>query len=139
VKCLLTVVVFESCKHSDIPSNFLDIRDLGITRKMSRGGQEMPPTEQKYTLEGKENKNTSTFAGRGAEGGRTSEMITKSKWKGATLIIEGNQKMSTPNGDFDIGIKNEYALSDGGKTLTLTTTRSQPDGDRTSKQVYAKK
>lgn len=112
--------------------------ELLITRKMSRGNQEMPATEQKFTLDGKENKNTFQFGGRGAEG-RTNELISKSKWNGATLVIEGNQKMQTPNGDFDIGIKNEYALSEGGKTLTVTTTRSQPDGDRTSKQVYVKK
>ncbi len=112
--------------------------DLVITRKVSRGGQDMPPVDQKYTLDGKENKNTPQFGGRGGEG-RTREMITKSKWNGATLVIEGNQKMSTPNGDFDIGIKNEYALSEGGKTLTITSTRSQPDGDRTTKQVYTKK
>jgi hypothetical protein len=113
--------------------------DLTITRKTTVGGEERPATEQKYTLDGKENKNTIQFGGRGGGEGRTSEVITKSKWSGATLVIEGNQKMSTPNGDFDIGIKNEYALSEGGKTLTITTTRSQPDGDRTSKQVYTKK
>ncbi len=113
--------------------------DLVITRKMSRAGQEMPSVDQKFTLDGKENKNTSQFGGRGGGEGRTSEMISKSKWNGATLLIEGNQKMSTPNGDFDIGIKNEYALSEGGKTLTVTSTRSQPDGDRTTKQVYTKK
>jgi len=113
--------------------------DFLVTRKVSRGGQEMPPSEQKFTLDGKENKNTMQFGGRGGGEGRTSEMVTKSKWNGATLVVEGTQKMSTPNGDFDIGIKNEYALSDGGKTLTITSTRSQPDGDRTTKQVYAKK
>ena len=113
--------------------------DLSITRKTTMGGQERPATEQKHTLDGKENKNTIQFGGRGGGEGRTGEAITKSKWNGATLVIEGNQKMSTPNGDFDIGIKNEYALSEGGKTLTITTTRSQPDGDRTSKQVYSKK
>ncbi len=113
--------------------------DLLITRKVSRGGQEMPPSEQKFTLDGKENKNTMQFGGRGGGEGRTSEMTTKSKWNGAVLVIEGNRKMSTPNGDFDIGIKDEYALSDGGKTLTITSTMSRPDGDRTTKQVYTKK
>ena len=113
--------------------------DLSITRKTIVGGEERPASEQKFTLDGKENKNTIQFGGRGGGEGRTSEMATKSKWSGATLVIEGSQKMSTPNGDFDIGIKNEYALSEGGKTLTITSTRSQPDGDRTSKQVYTKK
>ncbi len=113
--------------------------DFLVTRKVSMGGQERPATEQKYTLDGKENKNTMQFGGRGGGEGRTSEMVTKSKWNGAMLVIEGSQKMSTPNGDFDIGIKNEYALSDGGKTLTVTSTQSRPDGDRTTKQVYTKK
>jgi hypothetical protein len=113
--------------------------DFSIARKVSMGGQERPPSEQKFTLDGKENKNTIQFGGRGGGEGRTSEMNTKSKWNGATLVIEGSQKMSTPNGDFDIGIKNEYAISEGGKTLTVTSTQSRPDGDRTSKQVYTKK
>ncbi len=113
--------------------------DFSTTRKMSRGGQEMPASEQKYTLDGKENKNTMQFGGRGGGEGRTSESVTKSKWNGATLVIEGTRKMSTPNGDFDIGIKNEYALSDGGKTLTITSTTSRPDGDQTRKEVYTRK
>jgi hypothetical protein len=113
--------------------------DLAITQKTTVGGQERPATEQKFTLDGKENKNTIQFPGRGGSEGRTSEMVTKSKWNGATLVIDGSQKMSTPNGDFDIGIKNEYALSEGGKTLTITRTQSRPDGDSTFKQVYTKK
>ena len=113
--------------------------DFSLTTKRSRGGQEMPASEAKYTLDGKQNKNTFQFPGRGGSEGRTSEAVTKSKWSGATLVIEGTQKMSTPNGDFDIDIKNEYALSEGGKTLTVTTTRSQPDRDITSKRVYTKK
>ncbi len=113
--------------------------DFVVTRKVTRGGQEMPPSVQKFTLDGKENKNVMQFGGRGGGEGRTSEMVTKSKWNGTTLVIEGTQKMSTPGGDFDIGIKSEYALSEGGKTLTITTTRSQPDRDTTMKQVYTKK
>ncbi len=81
--------------------------------------------EAKYTLDGKENKNT---MGRG-------ETVSKSKWDGSTLVIEGVRQF----GDREMQFKEAYALSDDGKVLTVTSTTNTPQGERTSKQVYNKK
>jgi hypothetical protein len=105
--------------------------ELQITRNMIMGDNPPRTTEQKFTLDGAENKNPAPM-GRG-------EMVSKSQWNNDVLIIEGSRKMSTPNGDFEIKSKDEYALSDGGKVLTITSTMSSPQGDRTSKQVFNKK
>jgi len=104
--------------------------DLQIIRKISMGADERPPVEQKFTLDGKECTNPL--------GGRGGTLTAKAKWNQDTLVIEGTQKMSTPNGDFDIDIKNEYSLSADGKTLTLVSTRSTPQGDTTTKQIFNK-
>jgi hypothetical protein len=100
-----------------------------VTRTTPRGDM-----ESKYTLDGKENSNPMPF-GRGGQ----STMKSKSKWSKDTLVIDGSGTVSTPNGEFDISIKTEYSLSADGKVLTITTTRSTPQGDNTSKQVYNKK
>ncbi len=86
-------------------------------------------SEAKYTLDGKENKNT---MGRG-------ETISKSKWNGDTLMIEGVRKFSGPNGEMEMQFKEGYALSADGKVLTVTSTMTSPQGERTFKQVYNKK
>ena len=104
--------------------------DISISRTMSMRGNDRT-SEQKFTLDGKESTNPSSM-GRG-------EFKGKAKIDGANLVIEGTQKINTPNGEFEIGVKDEYALSPDGKVLTLTTTRSTPQGDRTSKQVFNKK
>ena len=104
--------------------------DLHMIRKMSMGTNERPPVEQKYTLDGKETTNPS--------GGRGGVLTAKANWNKDTLVIQGTQKLSTPNGDFDIDIKTEYTLSADGKTLTIVSTRSTPQGDTTTKQIYNK-
>ena len=103
--------------------------DLAITRTMSMAGNDRT-SEQKFTLDGKESTNPSSM-GRG-------EFTGKAKMNNGRLVIEGIQKMSTPNGDFEIGVKDEFSLSEDGKVLTINSTRSTPMGDRTSKQVYNK-
>jgi hypothetical protein len=95
--------------------------DLQITRKMSMGGQERS-SEQKFTLDGKETTNPAPM-GRG-------ELVAKATLQGEVLVIEGTQK--TQRGDMPV--KMEYALSEGGKVLTITSTQRE----RTSKQVYNK-
>ncbi len=79
----------------------------------------------KYTLDGKENTNP---MGRG-------EVVSKSKWNGDTLVLEGVRKF----GDREMPFKESYTLSADGKVLTVTSTRPSPDGERTVKQVYNKK
>ncbi len=83
-------------------------------------------TEAKYTLDGKENKNT---MGRG-------ELVTKSSWDGDKLVVQGSQKFTTPNGEMEMQLKEVYSLE--GNVLTVTSTRNTPQGERTSKQVYNK-
>jgi hypothetical protein len=95
--------------------------DLQITRKMSMGGEERS-SEQKFTLDGKES-TTTAMMGRG-------ELVAKTSWNGDVLTIEGIQK--TQRGEMPM--KQEYSLSEGGKTLTITSTMR----DRTMKQVYNK-
>jgi hypothetical protein len=90
--------------------------DLAITTK--RGEQSM---DAKYTLDGKESKNP---AGRGGEA------VSKATAAGDTIVIETTADM----GRGPMTTKAVYALSEGGKVLTVTTTRN----DRDSKQVFAK-
>ena len=66
------------------------------------------------------------------------EMVSKSRWDGGTLVIEGTQKISSPRGEMEIATKEAYSLSEDGKVLTITTTRTTPQGERTTKQVYNK-
>ena len=105
--------------------------ELQITRNMTMGSNPPRTADQKFTLDGTENKNPAPM-GRG-------EMVSKSKWNNDVLVIEGSRKVSTPNGDFDIKSKDEYALSEGGKVLTITSTTSSQQGERTAKQVFNKK
>jgi len=93
---------------------------------MMRG--EKRDSEQKFTLDGQENKNSS---GRG-------ELISKSRWEGEQLIIEGTQKVTSPRGDMEVNLREVYSLSADGKTLTILSTRTTPQGERTTKQVYNK-
>jgi len=117
---MITLVV----KHSG--------NDLAVERRVSFGGQERPPLEQKFTLDGRENSNP-TF-GRGGQG----VLKSKSKLNNGKVVIDGSSTMSTPQGDFDIGTHEEWELSADAKLLTITTTRSTPMGDNTSRQVYNK-
>lgn len=94
--------------------------DLAITTKRMMGGQEMS-MDAKYTLDGKESKNP---AGRGGES------VSKAKADGDTLVIETTMDM----GRGPMTSKAVYSLSEGGKVLTIATTRN----DRTSKQVFNK-
>src|SRR5207247_3592228 len=107
--------------------------DLQITRKFSRRGQERS-VEQKFTLDGQENTNTGGM-GRAGSG----ELKSKSKWNKDSLVIEGTQKVSSPRGDFEVQVKEEFSLSADGKTLTVHTTRNTPMGENTMKQVFNKK
>ena len=122
--------------------------ELQVTRKTTVGGEERPPVEQKFTLDGKENTNAAPMGGFGRRGGQGGpgggggappQMKSKSKWEKNTLVIDGTMKMNTPNGEVEIGLKDVYSLSADGKVLTVTTTRDTPMGENTYKTVYNKK
>lgn len=103
--------------------------ELAVTRKINFNGQERS-IDQKFTLDGSQNTNPAAM-GRG-------EFKSKTKLKKDKLVIEGTQQITTPNGDMEIGSIEEYSLSEDGKILTIKATRSTPQGERTSKQVFNK-
>jgi len=108
-----------------VPDTTLTIQQSGnnltIATKTMRGDQEMT-MESKYTLDGKESKNAM---------GRGGEAVSKASVKGDTIAIETTMDM----GRGPMTSNAVYALSEGGKVLTITTTRN----DRTTKQVFDKK
>ncbi|HYG10150.1 MAG TPA: hypothetical protein VD835_09400, partial [Pyrinomonadaceae bacterium] len=63
------------------------------------------------------------------------------KWSadGSALEVNDKANVETPNGAMTFETATKWALSDGGKTLTVESTRNTPNGPRTSKRVYAKK
>jgi hypothetical protein len=79
-----------------------------------------------YKLDGSESTNK---AGMG-------EARTKASWEGANLVLTGKQAISTPQGDFEIDIKDVYSVS--GTVLTITTSRTTPRGEMTRKLVFNK-
>ena len=79
-----------------------------------------------YKLDGSENVNKLAMG----------ESKAKASWDGATLVIAGTQSISTPQGDFELGMKDVYSLANG--VLTITSTRVTPRGEATRKLVYKK-
>lgn len=97
--------------------------ELAIDRKMGETSQ-----KSVYKLDGSESVNP------GMRGG---DVKSKAKWDGANLVIESTQTMSTQMGDMTINTKDVWQIGTDG-TLTVVTTRSTPQGERTTKTVYAK-
>ncbi len=81
-----------------------------------------------YKLDGSESVNP---AGRGGE------VRSKAHWEGAKLVIDSTQTMSMGGTEMTITSKEVWELAADG-TLTITTTRSTPQGERTIKSVYTK-
>ena len=94
---------------------------LTMEQRAERGSRTMT-----YRLDGSESTNG---AGRG-------EMVSTSRWDGATLVTEGTMNLSTPRGDFSLDIVERRSLSDDGQTLTVESTRSAPFGDIVMTLVY---
>jgi hypothetical protein len=80
-----------------------------------------------YKLDGTENVN---------EMGRGSSK-TKCHWEGNTLVTEGTQTMTTPNGEMTMQIKEVRSLDADGSMVVATTTKSER-GERTRKLVFKK-
>ena len=64
------------------------------------------------------------------------ESKSKASWEGNNLVISSQQQLQTPNGTFDITVKDVYSVQGG--VLTLTSTRTTGRGDNTRKLVYTK-
>ncbi len=81
-----------------------------------------------YKLDGSESVNP---AGRGGE------VRSKVSWDGAKLVINSSQTMSMGGNEMTITTKEVWEIAADG-TLTITTTRQTPQGERTTKSVYTK-
>jgi hypothetical protein len=61
-------------------------------------------------------------------------MKSKAKWEGSVLVVDS--KGSTDNGD--VAVKEKWTLSEDGKTLTVVSDWSTPQGEMTHKVIYEK-
>jgi hypothetical protein len=93
---------------------------------MSMGEQSRKLT---YALDGKESTNP------GMRGGETK---SKAHWDGNSLVIESSTTFNGPNGEMTVTSKEVRTLSDDGKTMTVTTTRTTSNGEQTRKTVFDK-
>lgn len=64
-----------------------------------------------------------------------SEMTTTGKWDGATMVFNSSMDMQGAA----ITIEDRYALSDAGKTLTVTRKFTTPQGAANATIVFARK
>ena len=80
--------------------------------------------EMKFTTDGKPQANTFNGAA----------MSTTGRWDGATLVF--NTSMSSQG--MSLTAEDRYAMSDSGKTLTLTRTIAAPDGNVVVRIVFVK-
>ena len=81
--------------------------------------------ETTFSTDGKPQKNTVI----------DSPMTTTGKWEDKTLVLTSTMSMQ----GVDVGIEDRWALSDDGKTLTVTRKIAAPDGEMTAKIVMVKK
>lgn len=95
--------------------------ELTVERALANGAQTAV-----YRLDGSESVNKTGMG----------ESKTKVSWNGANLVVTGKQAVSTPQGEFELDIKDVYSVSDS--TLTLTSTRTTPRGENTRKLVFNK-
>ena len=79
-----------------------------------------------YRLDGSESTNS----------GPRGELVTTSRWDGATLVTEGTMSLSTPRGDFSLDSVEHLSLSGDGQTLTIESTRTARFGDMVTTLVY---
>jgi len=101
--------------------------ELNVARKMGGRGR---TRDQKYKLDGSE----TTVASANGRG----EIKSKARLQGNALVIEGTQKVTNKRGEMDVKLREEWSLSEDGKTLTITTSRTARRRDQSSKQVFTK-
>ena len=103
--------------------------EMTVERLVLMGAQERG-LRQIFRLDGTQT--TNQAAGRG-------EIKSKAMWKGNLLVIDGTQTMNNQRVQTEVGLKEEWSLSDDGKVLTIKTTRSTARGRaRTTTQVYTR-
>jgi hypothetical protein len=111
-----------------VPDITLTIKQNGNNLEVTTARDGDPGQVAKYTLDGKESRNPAVGGGDSPARG---ESVSKATVVGDTIAIETTADM----GKGTTTTKAVYALSDGGKILTISTTRS----DQSFKQVFDKK
>lgn len=104
------------------------ITETGATLKIvtvQKGANGDTTVSTTFTTDGKPQKNT-------VQG---SEMTTTGKWDGAAMLFNSSMDMQGAA----ITIEDRYALSDAGKTLTVTRKFTTPQGAATATIVFAHK
>jgi hypothetical protein len=81
-----------------------------------------------YKLDGSESVNP---------GMRGADVKSRSKWEGDTLVTEGTQTMTGPNGEVTIKSKESRSIAADG-TMVIQSTRETPRGTMNSKLVFKK-
>jgi len=110
-----------------------DGNNLSVERTVNRDGEEMT-FSSKYTLDGNESENTM-----GNMGG-TSKSVAKWSDDKKSLNIATTSTRERDGEMVEFKSNEVWTLSDGGKTLTNISTRTNRDGVlRTTKRVYDKK
>jgi hypothetical protein len=100
---------------------------LQIRRTFNLDGEKQTFT-QSFLLDGSRNINM----GSGGEG----EFVSRSSWKKKKLILDGTNTVMNPEGEEEVYIHEEYALSKKGKRLTIKIRRISQRGTVKIKQVF---
>jgi hypothetical protein len=82
-----------------------------------------------YSLDGRESRNP---------GMRGADVVTTSRWDGATLVTEGQSTFTTPMGEMTVKTREQRSLSEDGRTLTVVITTTTQRGEFVRKLVYDK-
>lgn len=101
--------------------------EVQAKRKFTVDGEDRT-VEQKFLLDGSENKNPAS--------NDRGEFVSRSTWKNSRLTNTGWQDMSRQGESYNMPIKEEYSVSKDGKVLIIKTTRTTPRGEATIKQVF---
>ena len=86
----------------------------------------------KYSLDGKE-----TTVEQPGPGG-TVPVKFKAAFDGGKLKLSQSRTVNTPGGEFTLTTKDEWSLSEDGKTLTVKRTADNPRGSTSSTMVFVK-
>lgn len=86
----------------------------------------------KYALDGKE----TTVEQPGPNG--SIPVKFKAKFDGGKLKLSQSRTLNTPGGEFTLTTKDEWSLSEDGKTLTVKRTADNPRGSTSSTMVFVK-
>jgi hypothetical protein len=108
-----------------------DGNNLVVDRIIMRQGEERTNTS-KYTLDGKETENT--MGNRGS-----SKSVAKWSADNKSLTISTTSSFEMEGQTRESKNNEIWTLTDGGKTLTINSTRATPQGERKMKLVYDKK